>query len=139
MLTFTPPKWYDRIVVCNLQVVSLISGKGKVYSRQHYIAKFLSDLWHCLWFYLGTLVISTNIQLTATKLLQKKGHDKWKGYFSADDTITLKIYKTISIEMDTISDLFKYFLIYTYMSYFQYYLLKTTNYKKKNHLCVEKY
>jgi hypothetical protein len=73
------------------------------------------------------------------KLLQKKGHDKWKGYFSADDTITLKIYKTISIEMDTISDLFKYFLIYTYMSYFQYYLLKTTNYKKKNHLCVEKY
>ena len=41
--------------------------------------------------------------------------------------------------MDTISDLFKYFLIYIHMSYFQYYLLKTTNYKKKNHLCVEKY
>jgi hypothetical protein len=39
--------------------------------------------------------------------------------------------------MDTISDLFKYFLTYIHMSYFQYYLLKTTNYKKKN-TCVWK-
>jgi hypothetical protein len=42
------------------KVVSLIPIHGEVYSTQHYVIKFVSDLQHVGGFLTGTLVSSTN-------------------------------------------------------------------------------
>ena len=74
-------------------VVSSNSGHGEVYSIQHYVIQFVSDLRQSRWFSLGTLVSSTN----KTDL-----HDITE--------ILLKVaLNTINLPLDIVNQLLQYF------------------------------